>query len=62
MIAIDLARKYRTGLVGIAANRDYGLDGFIQKLAQVLRAMAGNIDANFAHDPNSERMHIPRGF
>src|ERR1039458_8767101 len=62
MITVHLAWKHRTRLVGVAANRDHGFNGFLKKLAQGLRAMPGNIYADFLHHSNGQRMHVARRF
>ena len=57
--AVQLAGENRTGLVGIAIDGDDGMDRLLHKLFQVLRAMAGNINACFSLELDSERTVFP---
>lgn len=58
MMPIQLAGKYRTSLVGIAAYRNDRLHVLLEELIHVLGMMFGNIDADFLHHLNRERMNI----
>ena len=60
MMTVQLAGEQRTGLIGIAADGDHGFHRLLQKVVHVLGVMRGNINANFLHHLNAERMHIPR--
>lgn len=62
MMPVHLAGKHRTHLVGIAAHGDDGLDRLMEELVQVLRLVAGNVDADFRHHLNGEWMNVTCGF
>jgi hypothetical protein len=59
--AVKLAGKNRTGLVGVAAHGDDGVNGLVHKFLQMFRAMAGNIHADFRHHLDGERMDLSGG-
>ena len=42
-------RKYRTGLVGVSADRDYRVHFRIEEFFKVLRTVIRNIDSNLFH-------------
>ena len=60
-MAIQLTGIYRTGLIRVAADRDDRFNRLIQKLIHVLGMMAGNINPDFLHHLNGQRMHIAGG-
>ena len=62
MVPVHLAGEHRADLVRIAADRDDGLHRLVQELAQVLREVGGNIDADLAHHFDGQRMHVAGGF
>jgi len=53
---VHLAGENRAGGIGIAADGDDGMDRLVQKFLQVLRAMAGNVNARLGHDLDGQRM------
>src|SRR5579859_493049 len=55
VMALHLARKNRAALVQVATDGDDGADGLAEKFLQVLRAMAGNVNAHLGHDFDGER-------
>lgn len=61
MVAVDLARKKRTGLVGIPADRNHRFDGLVEELLEMLRAVRRKIDSDFPHSSDGERMDVTRG-
>jgi len=61
VVAVHLARENRARLIRIAANGDDGVHALAQKFLQMLRAMPGNINADFRHDLDGERMHMAGG-
>jgi hypothetical protein len=61
MVAVQLAGKNRTRLVGIAAHGDDSVNRLRQKFLQMFRAMRGNINAHFGHDFDGKRMDITGG-
>lgn len=61
VVTIDLSGKYRTRLIGVSANRDDRVDRAIEELAQMLRAVFGDIDVDFAHDLKGQRVNIACG-
>ena len=60
VMAIQLTRKNRACLIGVAANGDHRFDLVIEKLVEVLRAMVADIDADFGHGLDAKRMDIAR--
>lgn len=62
VMAVNLAWKHRTGLIGIATDGDDGFDRSLKEFAQRLGSMMRDIDSDFGHDLNCERVHMPRGF
>ena len=60
MMPVDLAWKHRTRLVRIAADRDDRFHFLREKFVQMFRVMLGNIQADFPHHLNRERMHVAR--
>ena len=58
VVAVYLSRKHRTRLVRIATDRDDCINLLIEEFAQVLGAMAGNVDADFLHDLDSFGMNV----
>lgn len=62
MVPIDLARKNRAGLIGIATDGDDRLHRLVEKLGQMLRAVVLEVDADFVHDPDGQRMNVARRF
>jgi hypothetical protein len=62
MVPVDLPGKDGTGLIRIAANGDDGFHWPIKKLVQVLGTMGGDIDTDFVHDLDGQRVNITCGF
>ena len=62
MMALQLAREKRAGLVGIATDGDYSMDRLVEELVKVLGTVLGNVDADLGHDFDGERMNIARRF
>src|SRR4051812_15635565 len=58
VMPIHLPRKDWTRLISVAADSDNRLNWLLQKIVYVLRAMSGDINANFLHDLNRERMDV----
>lgn len=58
VMAIDLTRKNRACLIGIATNRNNRFDILLQKFIEVLGPMLRNIDADFGHNLDRKRMDI----
>lgn len=52
----DRARKYGTGLVRMTANGDHVIERGVVKIVDRFAPMAGNIDADFAHHSDCERI------
>lgn len=61
VVATDLTREDRAGLIRIAADCDDGLDGAREKFVEVLRSMAGDIDADFCHGADGQGVDIASG-
>lgn len=61
MVAPHLPRIHRTGLVGVAAYGDDGVHILVQKVIHVLRGVRADIDADFGHGFDGERVNIARG-
>ena len=61
MMAVELAGKHRACLIGIAANRDYCLHVLLEKFVHVLAVVGGNINSDFGHDLDSQRMDVTGG-
>ena len=55
---MTLARENRARLVCVATNGDDGVNRLFQKFLQVLRAMAGNVNARLGHDFDGQRMNM----
>ena len=62
VMPVHMAGKHWARLFGIAAHSDDGLDWLMEELVQVLRLVAGNVDADFRHYLNSEWMNATCGF
>jgi hypothetical protein len=58
MVAVYLPGEHRTRLIGIATNRDNGLDLAAEKIVHVLGAMVRDIDTDFTHDPDGHRVDV----
>jgi hypothetical protein len=56
VMTVHLAGKNRARLIRVAAHSDDGMDRLIQEFLQVLRAMAGNVNARLGHDLDGQRM------
>ena len=61
VMAVELSREDRARLVRITADGDHGLDLARQKFAHVLAVVRGDVDANFAHHFDGERVDVTRG-
>src|SRR5262245_23685998 len=62
MVTIALAGKHRASLIGAAADGDHGFDRALEEFRKVLRTMFGNVEADFAHDFDRERVDEADGF
>ena len=62
VMAIQLTRKNRACLIGVAANGDHRFDLVAEELVEVLRAMIADVDADLGHGLDAERMDITRRF
>ena len=49
VVAFHHSGKYRTGLVGVSADRDYRVHFRIEEFVEVLRTVIRNIDPNLFH-------------
>ena len=58
MVAIHLAGKGWADLIGVAADGDDGFDGLIEELVEVFGAVIGDVDSDFPHDLDGERMNV----
>src|SRR5436190_3150034 len=61
VMPVHLARKHRTCLIRIAAYGDHGLHLLVEEFAEVLGVMCGDVDADFLHHLDGERMDVTRG-
>jgi len=61
VVSVYLAGEDRTGLVGVAADCDHGIDRLGHELVPRLRAMVRDIDADLFHSDNSERVNVASG-
>ena len=61
VMAVELAREDRARLVGVPADGDDGFDLARQEFAHVLAVVRGDVDADFAHRFNGERVDVTRG-
>lgn len=62
MVAINLTGKNRANLIGVATDGDDGLHRLVKKLGEMLRAVVLEVDADFAHDADGQRVNIARRF
>ena len=58
VMAIQLTRKNRACLIGVAAHGDHRFDLVAEELVEVLRAMIADVDADLGHCLDAERMDI----
>jgi hypothetical protein len=61
VVAVHLAGENWTGLIRIATDRNDSVHALVQKFLQVLRAMRGNINSNFRHNLDGERVDMTGG-
>jgi hypothetical protein len=62
MVAVQLTRENRAGLIRIAADGDNGVNRLLQKFRERLGAMRGNINPYLGHDFDGEWMNVASGF
>ncbi len=62
MIAANLSWIHRARLVGVAADGDHGVYILTKKVMHVLGTMTGDIDADFRHHFNRQRMNVSHRF
>lgn len=60
VVAVHLTRKQWTGLIGIPADRDDGIDVPFQKLIHVFRGVGRNIDPDFGKSSDRLGVNIAR--
>ena len=60
VVTVQLPRKDRADLIGIAADGDHRGHGLIQKLVLVLRMMRRGIQTDLLQDRQGHRVDIPR--
>lgn len=58
MVAVCLGGKDRANLVGIAADGDYGFNRLLEKIIHVLGSVGGDINSDFLHHLDAQRMDI----
>ena len=61
VMPVQLPGEHRAGLVRVAADSDDGLHRLVEELIQVLRVMAGNIEADLLHDLDRQWMDVTGG-
>ena len=61
VLPVDLARKHRTGLIGVAADGDDRIDFAVQEIVHMLRGVAGNIDVDFGQRCDGFGMNVSGG-
>ena len=59
VVAVHLAGEHRTRLVGVAANRNHGLDILLEKFVHVLAMVSGDVDADLGKHPDGQWMDMP---
>lgn len=58
VVTDDLTGESGAGGVGVAANRDDGLDGAVEEFVEVFGAVVGDVQANFVHEPDGGRVDV----
>jgi len=61
METVELTGEHRACLIGVATDGDDGINGAIQELIKMLRAMPGDIDADLLHHLDGLGVNIPGG-
>lgn len=62
VVAVALAWEQRAGLVGIPAHGDDGFHVVAEELVEVFRMVAADVDADFRHGPDGERVDVAGWF
>lgn len=62
VVAVHLAGEQWTDLVGITTDGDHGLDLVREKTVEVLGVVTADVDTDFCHRPDCERVDVASGF